>query len=413
MTEKEIYILETRGYSKELGLSCETCPNHQWSLKHSFNWGENVRTDQNDRNYVVVRFKNGRKNVFVNPENLFLKIGDIVIVEAQTGHDVGIIDMTDQTAYWYALKEGVTRQEEVLQVYRKAKATDIEKWLIAIDREQPTLKRSKEIIEELNLDMKLGDVEFQGDNTKATFYYTADDRVDFRELIKILAQEFKIRVEMRQIGARQEAARIGGIGPCGMELCCIRWKRNFESVTTSAARHQELSLNPSKLAGQCGKLKCCLNFEIDSYIEAKKDFPDISVPLQTNQGTAYYQKSDVFKKILWYSFDPENSVNITPLSIERVSEIIEMNKNDEKPDTLLQNKLELSDLISSKHNVKISEENIVEGKSKVKKSKGNNKKRRQDNNRNSQNFSNRNKDNRQGSRNTKTKRRNRQNKNKK
>ncbi len=355
MTEKEIYILETRGYSKELGLSCETCPNHQWSLKHSFNWGENVRTDQNDRNYVVVRFKNGRKNVFVNPENLFLKIGDIVIVEAQTGHDVGIIDMTDQTAYWYALKEGVTRQEEVLQVYRKAKATDIEKWLIAIDREQPTLKRSKEIIEELNLDMKLGDVEFQGDNTKATFYYTADDRVDFRELIKILAQEFKIRVEMRQIGARQEAARIGGIGPCGMELCCIRWKRNFESVTTSAARHQELSLNPSKLAGQCGKLKCCLNFEIDSYIEAKKDFPDISVPLQTNQGTAYYQKSDVFKKILWYSFDPENSVNITPLSIERVSEIIEMNKNDEKPDTLLQNKLELSDLISSKHNVKISE----------------------------------------------------------
>ncbi len=410
MTEKEIYILETRGYSKELGLSCETCPNHQWSLKHSFNWGENVRTDQNDRNYVVVRFKNGRKNVFVNPENLFLKIGDIVIVEAQTGHDVGIIDMTDQTAYWYALKEGVTRQEEVLQVYRKAKATDIEKWLIAIEREQPTLKRSKEIIEELNLDMKLGDVEFQGDNTKATFYYTADDRVDFRELIKILAQEFKIRVEMRQIGARQEAARIGGIGPCGMELCCIRWKRNFESVTTSAARHQELSLNPSKLAGQCGKLKCCLNFEIDSYIEAKKDFPDISVPLQTNQGTAYYQKSDVFKKILWYSFDPENSVNITPLSIERVSEIIEMNKNNQKPDTLLQDKLELTDLISSKHNVTISEDDIVEGKTNVKKTKGNNKKRRQGN---KQSASGRNKNNRQDNRNYKTKKRNRQNKNKK
>ena len=413
MTEKEIYILETRGYSKELELSCETCPNHQWSLKHSFNWGENVRTDQNDRNYVVVRFKNGRKNVFVNPENLFLKIGDIVIVEAQTGHDVGIIDMTDQTAYWYALKEGVTRQEEVLQVYRKAKATDIEKWLIAIDREQPTLKRSKEIIEELNLDMKLGDVEFQGDNTKATFYYTADDRVDFRELIKILAQEFKIRVEMRQIGARQEAARIGGIGPCGMELCCIRWKRNFESVTTSAARHQELSLNPSKLAGQCGKLKCCLNFEIDSYIEAKKDFPDISVPLQTNQGTAYYQKSDVFKKILWYSFDPENSVNITPLSIQRVLEILEMNRKKQKPDTLLQNKLELSDLISSKHNVKISEENIVEGKSKAKKSRGNNRRRKSDG-KNSQGAYNRNKGNRQDIKNSRMNKRNRsQNKNKK
>ncbi len=412
MTDKEIYILETRGYSKELELSCETCNNNQWSLKHSFNWGENIKTSQNEKNYVVVRFKNGRKNVFVNPENLFLKIGDIVIVEAQTGHDVGIIDMTDHTAYWYALKEGVTKQDQVLQIYRKAKETDIEKWLIAIEREQFTLKKTKEIIEELNLNMKLGDVEFQGDNTKATFYYTADDRVDFRELIKILAQEFKIRVEMRQIGARQEASRIGGIGPCGMELCCIRWKRNFESVTTNAARHQELSLNPSKLAGQCGKLKCCLNFEIDSYIEAKKDFPNISVPLQTNQGTAYYQKSDVFKKVLWYSFDPENSVNITPLSIDRVTEIIEMNKNNQKPDTLLQNKLELSDLISSKHNVTISEENIVEGKTRIKKSKGNNKKRKQ-NYRNSQNSSNRNKSNRQDNKNSKIKRNNRQNKNKK
>jgi cell fate regulator YaaT (PSP1 superfamily) len=328
---------------------------------HAFNWGENIKNN-NQKNIVVVRFKNNRKEIFDNHENLFLKKGDIVAVEAVSGHDIGIIDLTDSTAYWYALKKQIDTNSDLPKIYRKARSVDIEKWKNAISKEHKTLLRTKEIIAELSLDMKLGDVEFQGDGSKATFFYTADDRVDFRELIKILAQEFHIRIEMRQIGARQESARIGGIGPCGMELCCIRWKKNFESVTTNSARYQELSLNPSKLAGQCGKLKCCLNYEIDSYIEARKKFPDTSITLKTKQGNAYYQKSDVFKKTLWYSFDPENSVNITALSIERVNEIITMNNNNEIPDTLTQNKLELSDLISSKHNVKISSEEIIDSK---------------------------------------------------
>ena len=352
MNNIEKYIKQTRGCSLSEDETQSKCNNFINNTMNSYNWAKNLEPDINKQNLVEIRFKNNRKGIFNNIEELFLKEGDIVAVEAASGHDIGIINLTGEAAYWKAIRD--KKNTEIPKVYRKARPADIEKWEAAILQEETILNRTKAIISQLKLNMKLGDVEFQGDGTKATFYYTANDRVDFRELIKLLAQEFKLRIEMRQIGARQESARIGGLGTCGMELCCIRWKRNFESVTTNSARYQELSLNPTKLAGQCGKLKCCLNYEVDAYIEARNLFPDTSIALKTKNGNAYFQKSDVFKKILWYSFDSENSVSTTALSFDRVNEIIAMNKQGKVPDTLEQNKLELSDLISTKHNVKIS-----------------------------------------------------------
>ncbi len=399
MNDIEKYIHKTRGCTLPMTEESDTCMSCSYDIKHSFDWGEFLLPDIERRQYVVVRFKSGRKAVFENHEKLFLKKGDVVAVEAATGHDIGVVDLTGETAYWQALKQGIKDDTELPKVYRKARAVDIEKWKDAVAKENAYLKRTREIIQELGLEMKLGDVEIQGDASKATFYYTADDRVDFRELIKILAQEFKIRIEMRQIGARQESARIGGIGACGMELCCIRWKKDFESVTTNSARYQELSLNPTKLAGQCGKLKCCLNYEVEAYIEARKSFPDTSVTLKTKEGNAYYQKSDVFKQILWYSSDPENSVNITSLTIQRVNEIIEMNKRGEIPDSLQQNKIELVDLISNKHNVSITTDDIVDSKDdggimkkrrKNYRNKNNKNRKRRYNNKNSNNNNKRN-----------------------
>ncbi|MEA3452505.1 MAG: regulatory iron-sulfur-containing complex subunit RicT [Bacteroidota bacterium] len=356
----EQYIKRTRGCTLSEDETHSKCNNFINDTMHSFNWAENLEPDINKQNLVEIRFKSNRKGIFNNIEELFLKKGDIVAVEATSGHDIGIINLTGEVAYWKAIREKKTT--ELPKVYRKARPVDIEKWEEAIRQEETILNRTKTIIKQLKLEMKLGDVEFQGDGTKATFFYTANDRVDFRELIKLLAQEFKLRVEMRQIGARQESARIGGIGTCGMELCCIRWKNNFESVTTNSARYQELSLNPTKLAGQCGKLKCCLNYEVNAYIEARELFPNTSIPLKTKNGNAYFQKSDVFKKNLWYSFDNENSTNTICLTIDRVNEIIEMNKKGQTPDTLEQNKLELSDLISTKHNVKISSQEVKDSK---------------------------------------------------
>ena len=225
---------------------------------------------------------------------------------------------------------GAKDTEELKKVYRKAKPADLEKWEEAISLEKSTMLKSRKFADDLKLEMKIGDVEYQGDNTKAIFYYIADGRVDFRELIKILADEFKVRIEMRQIGARQETGRIGGTGPCGRELCCSSWMSNFNSVTTNSARHQELSLNPQKLAGQCGKLKCCLNYELDSYLDAKKDFPNTSIPLETEEGTAYHQKTDIYKRLMWYSFDKEKTVNLSVISVDRVIEIQETNKKGEK-----------------------------------------------------------------------------------
>ena len=259
-----------------------------------FNWLNNLPECANDNEIVEVRFKNTRKGFYRNVNNLRLEIGDVVAVEASPGHDIGRISMTGRLVH-VQLKELKVQpaSDDLKKVYRKAKAVDIQKWEEAKKLEIPTMLRSRNISEELKLNMKIGDVEYQGDKTKAIFYYIADERVDFRQLIKVLADEFKVRIEMRQIGARQEAGRIGGIGSCGRELCCSIYITNFNSVTTTHAKYQELSLNPQKLAGQCGKLKCCLNFEFDCYVDAQKGFPPRDIPLEASDCTAYFLKMEI------------------------------------------------------------------------------------------------------------------------
>jgi cell fate regulator YaaT (PSP1 superfamily) len=292
----------------------------------------------NSLNLVEVRFKNTRKAFYDNVNGLKLKQGDIVAVEASPGHDIGVVSLVGSLVT-EQIKKNKVREKEFKKIYRKAKPLDIEKWQTAIDLEKETMLRSRVLARELGLNMKIGDVEYQGDRTKAIFYYIADERVDFRQLIKNLAEEFKIRIEMRQIGARQEAGRIGGIGSCGRELCCSAWLSNFSSVSTNAARDQEISLNPQKLAGQCGKLKCCLNYEVDVYKDAKKSFPNTKIVLETEDGQAYYHKSDVLQGIMWYSFDKNYAVNLTPLSIDRVKEIIQINKTGKKVLSLLEKEI--------------------------------------------------------------------------
>lgn len=313
------------------------CRAEHYTKLPTYNWLKDIPNTPNQSEIVEVRFKNTRKEYFHNINHLRLTEGDIVAVEASPGHDIGIVSLTGDLV-WKKLKQnGISPEEtEFKKIYRKAKETDIEKWREAAALEHQTMIKARKFAKELNLNMKIGDVEYQGDKTKAIFYYIAEERVDFRELIKVLADEFKIRIEMRQIGTRQESGRIGGIGSCGRELCCSMWISNFVSVTTNSARYQELSLNPQKLAGQCGKLKCCLNFELDCYLDAKKEFPDTSVELQTKQGTAYHQKTDIFRKILWYSLCKESSENLIPVTIDRVKEIIEINKNGESVESLVE-----------------------------------------------------------------------------
>ncbi len=297
-----------------------------------YNWLSDIPGVKNKKNLVEIRFKNTRKEYFENVNELSINEGDIVAVEASPGHDIGTISLIGELVYDQLRKNRINPERtQFKKVYRKAKDTDVEKWKQAVELEKPTMLRARQLAMELNLNMKIGDIEFQGDKTKAIFYYIADERVDFRELIKKYAEEFKIRIEMKQIGARQEAGRIGGIGPCGKELCCSKWMSNFVSVSTTSAREQELSLHPQKLAGQCGKLKCCLNFEVDVYKDAKKEFPNRSIPLETEDGTMYYVKTDVFKKVLWYSYSKEGIVNLTPIEAKRVREIIQQNKKGEKP----------------------------------------------------------------------------------
>ena len=304
----------------------------------TFNWLENVPKGEDYNDLVEVRFKNTRKGFFRNVNNLRLKMGDIIAVEASPGHDIGIISLTGELVIKQLAKYNISPDsEDHKKVYRKAKIADIEKWKETISLEHDTMIKSRKIAEKLKLDMKIGDVEYQGDKTKAIFYYIADERVDFRELIKVLADEFKIRIEMKQIGARQEAGRIGGIGSCGRELCCASWITNFVSVTTSAARYQEISLNPQKLAGQCGKLKCCLNFEVHCYIDAQKNFPDKNIILETGKGPAYHTKTDIYRKIMWYGYEQgEEAINkLVPIPVERVAEIIEANKKGIKVTDLI------------------------------------------------------------------------------
>ncbi len=283
--------------------------------------------------YVEIRFKNSRKDFFILPEEMLVQTGDIVAVEASPGHDIGIVTLTGVAVERQMAKKAFTPGPDIRKVYRKARVNDIEKWSYAVSREQDTLFRTRKIIYDLGLEMKLNDVEFQGDGTKAIFYYTAEDRVDFRQLIKILAEQFRIRIEMKQIGVRQEAARMGGIGSCGRELCCVTWLTRFRSVTTSTARTQQLSLNPQKLAGQCSKLKCCLNFEHEVYLDALKEFPPIELILNTKQGDAEYVKADVFKQLVWYTYKNDNS-SMMAVPLKEVKKIIAMNKKGNKPEKL-------------------------------------------------------------------------------
>ncbi len=303
-----------------------------------FDWLANMELPggQNIFDCVEVRFKNSRKEFFRNVNNLQLNVGDVVAVEASPGHDIGVVSISGELVRLQMKKRNVNpSSEEIKKVYRKAKPLDIDKWLEAQNLEQSTMYRARTMAVKLNLQMKISDVEYQGDKTKAIFYYTADDRVDFRELIKVLADEFKVRIEMKQIGARQEAGRLGAIGSCGRELCCSTWLTDFRSVSTSAARYQQLSLNPLKLAGQCGKLKCCLNYELDSYLDALKDFPDVNnVKLETDRGRAFHQKTDIFRRTMFFSYTTEPD-NFIPLPIDRVKEVMEMNKKGIKPEDLL------------------------------------------------------------------------------
>ncbi len=299
------------------------------------NWLQDISDVPATHNIVEIRFKNTRKDFYENSSNLSLEIGDIVAVESSPGHDIGVVSLTGELVKEQMKKVFRNRiREKFNTIYRKAKPNDIEKWEEAKALEHSTMIRTRQIAKNLRLDMKIGDVEYQGDKTKAIFYYIADERVDFRELIKVLAEEFRIKVEMRQIGARQEAGRIGGVGPCGRDLCCSSFKTNFVSVSTSAARTQELSLNPQKLAGQCGKLKCCLNYELKSYEDARKDFPNTSIALQFEGGTATHSKTDVYKRTMWYFYKKNDIPSFAELSIERIHEIIELNKKGIKPENL-------------------------------------------------------------------------------
>lgn len=299
-----------------------------------FDWLSNMSSSvQSQFDGVEVRFKNSRKEFFRNTDNLSLTIGDVVATEASPGHDVGIVTLTGELVKIQMKKKGIDPQSEIPKVYRKANQRDIDVWSEFRKKEEKVQIRAREIAIALKLEMKISDIEFQGDGSKAIFYYTANERVDFRQLIKEFAQEFRTRIEMKQIGFRQEASRLGGIGSCGRELCCSTWLTDFRSVNTSAARYQQLSLNPQKLAGQCGKLKCCLNYELDSYMDALKDFPKSDTVLQTEKGLAYCQKIDIFKELMWFTYK-ENMAQWYVLSTEKVKEIMELNKEGKKVATV-------------------------------------------------------------------------------
>jgi cell fate regulator YaaT (PSP1 superfamily) len=301
----------------------------------SFNWLKDLSDIPYNNDIIEVRFKNTRKGFFKNVNGIRFEIGDVVAVEASPGHDIGRVSMVGPLIDEQMKKfKAHPATDDMKKVYRKAKAADIQKWEEAKKLETPTMLRSRKISEELKLNMKIGDVEYQGDKTKAIFYYIATERVDFRQLIKVLADEFRVRIEMRQIGARQEAGRIGGISSCGRELCCATHITNFISITTTHAKYQELSLNPQKLAGQCSKLKCCLNFELDCYVDAQRGFPPKDIPLEAMDCTAWFHKMEIHKGIYWYSTDPHSSANLIPLSVQRVKEIQLLNKSGKKADRL-------------------------------------------------------------------------------
>lgn len=315
------------------GLSCKGCYRQDHQL-NTYDWLADVTADPDATDLVEVQFKNTRKGYFHNVNALDLKKGDTVAVEASPGHDIGIVTLTGRLVPLQIKKANLKSPEDIKRIYRLAKSTDMDKYAEAKSRENDTMIQSREIAKNLGLKMKIGDVEYQGDGNKAIFYYIADERVDFRQLIKVLAETFHVRIEMKQIGARQEAGRIGGTGPCGRELCCATWNKNFVSVNTNAARLQDISLNPQKLAGMCGKLKCCLNYEVDNYVEASKRMPSKEVSLQTLDAEYFVFKTDILAGTVTYSTDKNLAANLETISADRARTIIEMNRHGEKPATL-------------------------------------------------------------------------------
>ncbi|WP_370390385.1 stage 0 sporulation family protein [uncultured Winogradskyella sp.] len=314
-----------------------TCGTDSCNKLTVFDWLANMSLPNGQEPFkgVEVRFKNGRKHYYKNTENLSLSIGDIVATQAKSGHDVGVVTLTGELVrvQMKRKKVDINDEENVLKIYRKATQKDIDIWSASRDKEEQMKVKARQFAIDLNLKMKISDIEYQGDGSKATFYYTAEERVDFRELIKVFAREFRTRIEMRQVGFRQEAARLGGIGSCGRELCCSTWLTDFRSVSTSAARYQQLSLNPLKLAGQCGKLKCCLNYELDAYLDALKSFPKTDTKLYTEKGIAICQKTDIFKGLMWYAYEGE-WMNWHVITTDQANEIIEKNKKKIKVSSL-------------------------------------------------------------------------------
>ena len=315
------------------GLCIRGCGRQDRQL-NTYDWLADVPGNAKSTDLVEVQFKNTRKGYYHNVNNLDLKKGDIVAVEASPGHDIGVVTLTGKLVELQIRKANIKSPDDIKRIYRIAKPVDMDKYYEAKSREHDTMIRSRQIAKNLNLDMKIGDVEYQGDGNKAIFYYIADERVDFRQLIKVLAETFHVRIEMKQIGARQEAGRIGGTGPCGRELCCATWMKSFVSVSTGAARYQDISLNPQKLAGMCAKLKCCLNYEVDNYIEASRKLPSKEVVLQTQDNDYYLFKSDILAGIVTYSTDKKVPANLEVVTARRALEVIEMNKRGEKPMSL-------------------------------------------------------------------------------
>lgn len=328
MDFKDMEFTMYRGCDR--GLSCKGCGQQNKQL-NTYDWLADVPGNAESTDLVEVQFKNTRKGYYHNVNNLDLQKGDTVAVEASPGHDIGVVTLTGRLVTLQVKKANLKSADDIKRVYRIAKPVDMDKYNEAKSREHDTMIQSRQIAKDLGLQMKIGDVEYQGDGNKAIFYYIADERVDFRQLIKVLAETFHVRIEMKQIGARQEAGRIGGTGPCGRELCCATWMKNFVSVSTNAARIQDISLNPQKLAGMCAKLKCCLNYEVDEYIEAGKKLPSKEVMLQTKDSDYYHFKSDILAGTVTYSTDKNLAANLETISAERAREIIEMNRKGEKP----------------------------------------------------------------------------------
>ncbi|MBR3283711.1 MAG: hypothetical protein IKI60_00095 [Alloprevotella sp.] len=318
------------------GICAKGCGRQDKTL-NTYDYLADIPQSQNETPYVEIQFKNTRKGFFINDNHLPLSKGDIVAVEANPGHDIGVVTLTGPLVEKQMRRSALRSNAEIRRVYRKARQADIEKWEESKALEHSTMIRSRRIAADLQLDMKIGDVEYQGDGQKAIFYYIADGRVDFRQLIRVLADAFHVRIEMRQIGARQEAGRIGGIGPCGRELCCTTWMKNFNSVSTAAVRFQDISPNPQKLAGQCAKLKCCLNYEVDTYMEAFRKLPPRDVTLESADATYYYFKADILAQTITYSTDRRLAANLVTLSAQRAHEIIQLNRQGEKPIQLLDN----------------------------------------------------------------------------